>query len=171
MSVFKSGNSSSNAAKAPGILVEVACERQNTCTKDEYSFKGLAAQWMGATLQLAPFTAEVITPSLQTSASGAAASCSEGSNGTACGSQWTTAKSDGNTGFGQQLSALNVILANLAANAAAPVTASNATAGTNSTRASGSPASYVSSSSSSRVLPLEAAGPVLSLVVALALLL
>ena len=170
MSVFESSNSSSNATNAPGILIEVACESQRTCTNDEYSFKGLAAQWMGVTLQMAPFTANTITPTLQKSASGAAASCSEGSNGIACGSQWTTAKSDGKTGFGQQLSALNVILANLAANASAPVRANSTTAGTNSTNPSGR-LTKTFSASSSRMFPLEAVSSVLALLVALALVL
>lgn len=113
MSVFSPGNSSSTAASPPGILVEVMYEKEGTCSMDEYSFKGLAAQWVGNTVQVAPFTANVITRSLQKSASGAAASCSQCCNGTTCGSNCTTARTEGKTGFGQQLGALNVILATL----------------------------------------------------------
>jgi len=124
---------------------------------------------MGATSQVAPFTADVIKSTLQKSASGAAASCSEGSNSTACGSQWTTAKSNGNTDFGQQLSALNIILANLAANASTPVTSNTTKAGTSSHSASASPAPDASSASSSLYLS-QASGPALALIVALPLL-
>jgi mannan endo-1,6-alpha-mannosidase len=50
---------------------------------------------------------------LQQSAKGAAAQCSGGDKGTTCGSDWASAKWDGTQGLGQDLSALNVILANL----------------------------------------------------------
>lgn len=133
MSIFTSGNSNPtapNITKAPGSLNEVACEPQGSCTSYIYGMKGLAAQWMGATLQYAPFTAATIKPILRQSAAGAAAVCVESSNGTSCGSQWTTGQSDNNTGFQQQLSALNVIVANLAVDATAPVTANTTKAGT-----------------------------------------
>ena len=58
---------------------------------------------------------ERITTILQTSASAAAAQCSGGQNGTACGSDWVSREYDGETGLGQDLSALEVILANIPA--------------------------------------------------------
>lgn len=50
---------------------------------------------------------------LQQSAKGAAAQCSGGANGTTCGSDWSSSAWDGTQGLGQDLSALNIIVANL----------------------------------------------------------
>lgn len=50
---------------------------------------------------------------LQQSAKGAAAQCSGGAEGTTCGSDWGSGEWDGTFGLGQDLSALNIILANL----------------------------------------------------------
>ena len=164
-----------------GVIKEVACEPQDTCNNDQYSFKGIAAEWLGATVQIAPFTADTITPYLQASAKGAAASCSGGDNKTTCGFDWTKSKHDGKTGFGQELSALNVILANLATNASAPVAA--ATSSQNSTSSgskSPSPSASTAStgtsasasvnpySSSSRLLPLQTVASATFLIVAVA---
>ena len=52
---------------------------------------------------------------LQKSAEGAAAQCSGGNSGTVCGSDWSTSKWDGTQGLGQSLSALEILLANMAA--------------------------------------------------------
>lgn len=50
---------------------------------------------------------------LQQSALGAAAQCSGGAEGTTCGSDWGSGEWDGTSGLGEDLSALNIILANL----------------------------------------------------------
>jgi len=50
---------------------------------------------------------------LRESAKGAAAQCSGGANGTTCGSDWSSGEWDGTQGLGEDLSALNVIVANL----------------------------------------------------------
>jgi len=50
---------------------------------------------------------------LRTSAQGAAAQCSGGKSGTVCGSDWGAEEWDGSEGLGQDLSALNIFLANL----------------------------------------------------------
>lgn len=50
---------------------------------------------------------------LRQSAMGAAAQCVGGDNGTTCGSDWGSSEWDGTEGLGQELSALNVILANI----------------------------------------------------------
>ena len=118
-------------------MVEVACEDQGTCNRDQHSFKGLTAQWMGLTMQAAPFTANKILSYLQHSAKGAAAQCSGGKNGTLCGFKWTRPKWDGSQGAGQQLGALNVVLANLALKAPLPVKGSSTTAGNSSATTSG----------------------------------
>ena len=110
-------------------MIEVACEPLDTCDDDQYAYKGLTAQWMGEAMQVAPFTTDKISSYLQSSAEGAAKQCSGGDNGTACGVRWTKIEYDGRTGLGQEFSALNVFLANLAVNASAPTNA-NTTAAT-----------------------------------------
>jgi mannan endo-1,6-alpha-mannosidase len=50
---------------------------------------------------------------LRTSALGAAAQCSGGTSGTACGSDWGKEEWDGTQGLGEDLSALNIFLANI----------------------------------------------------------
>jgi len=125
----------------PGIMVEVACETIATCNTDEFAIKGLASQWIGATIQAAPFTNSTLAPRLRASAAGAAQQCSGGGNGTTCGFQWTQNKWDGTSGVGQQLDATNVLVANFAANGVA----ANLTKATNGTQASGgSPSSTTS---------------------------
>ncbi|KAK4695706.1 hypothetical protein P7C71_g2099, partial [Lecanoromycetidae sp. Uapishka_2] len=118
MSIFfpttSSASTSTNSNDTAGIMVEIACETQHTCDSDQYAFKGLAAQWLGATAQVASFTSDKISSYLRNSAEGAAQQCSGGSNHTTCGTQWTSSTFDGNVGLGQQLSALDVIVANLA---------------------------------------------------------
>ena len=114
-------------------MTEVSCEPFGTCSSDQYAYKGLTAQWMGEAMQIAPFTADTILSYLKSSAQGAANQCSGGNNGTACGTQWTENKYDGKTGLGQELSALNVFLANLAVNSSAPANA-NTTAATTQTK-------------------------------------
>ena len=113
---------------------------------DQYFFKGLAAQWMGATMLMAPFTKDFISTRLRSSAIGAARQCDGEDDGVLCAAQWTNSKSNRNTGFEQQLSTLSVILATLAINGTAPVTANNTiattiNAATSSTNAAASPTS------------------------------
>ncbi len=111
----------------PGIMVEVACETHGTCDTDMSAFKGLASQWIGATVQAAPFTNDTLAPRLRASAAGAAQQCSGGSNGTTCGFLWTHKKWDAISGVGQQLDAMNVLVANLVANGVAANTTMNGT--------------------------------------------
>lgn len=146
MSVFFTGANDTEDTSAPGrIMTEVACEPVGTCDSDNYAFKGLTAQWMGEAAQIAPFTTDKISGYLQSSAEAAAAQCSGGHNGTACGSRWTRPRYDGKTGLGQELSAMNVFLANLAVNSSAPTT-TNTTAATQAKDASQSPSPSPSSS-------------------------
>lgn len=120
MSVFFTGAYNTDGTSGnPGIMTEVACESIGTCDTDQYAYKGLTAQWMGEAMQVAPFTKDVIMSYLQHSAQGAARQCSGGKNGTTCGTRWTKSEYDGKTGLGQELSALNVFLANLAVNSSA----------------------------------------------------
>ena len=122
MSVFFTANNDTRVPAAdPGIMFEAACEPSESCQDEELAFKGLTAQWMGETMQVAPFTRDTITNYLQKSAEGAAKQCSGGHSGTTCGAQWTESKYDGRTGLEQEYSAFNVILANLAVPLRLPV--------------------------------------------------
>lgn len=118
--------------------MEVACEPSDTCDSDQYTYKGLTAQWMGKAMQVAPFTTTKISSYLQSSAEGAAKQCSGGDNGTACGARWTENTYDGKTGLGQEFSALNIFLANLAVNSSSPTNANTIAA---TTAASSKPSS------------------------------
>lgn len=120
--VFFTGNHSN-------IMTEVACEPVNLCDLDQQSFKAYLSRWMAATTKWAPFTYDRIMPWLQASAVAAAAQCTGGQNGHMCGLRWTDdGKWDGSTGVGQQMAAMEVVLANMIKVVTPPVT--NSTGGT-----------------------------------------
>ena len=145
-------------------MVEVACKPLDTCDSDQYTYKGLTAQWLGEAMQVAPFTTDKISSYLQSSAEGAAKQCSGGDDGTACGASWTKNEYDGKTGLGQEFSALNIFLANLAVNSSAPTNANSSTPSSGPTTTSGK--STTSSKSSSGCERLWAASWTLFLVLA-----
>lgn len=107
------------------VMVEIACEPQSTCNHDQPSFKAYLSRWMAATTQIAPFTSIFIIPKLQTSAKGAAAQCSGGSDGKTCGRHWYSSTWDGKQGVGEQMSALSIIQANLITKVPPPFTANS----------------------------------------------
>ncbi|KAL8999137.1 MAG: hypothetical protein Q9169_001916 [Polycauliona sp. 2 TL-2023] len=115
------------------VMVEVACEyvggtgEDITCTPELSSFKGLAAQWMGPTVQAAPFLATPISTGIQNSAKAAGSQCSTGANGTICGFRWAGDEVGEFFRFGTQLSALSIVMANLASSSKPPVTAKTTT--------------------------------------------
>lgn len=150
MSVFFTGANDTHVTSAnPGIMTEVACEPAGTCDTDEYAYKGLTAQWMGQAMQVAPFTTDKILSYLQSSAEGAARQCSGGGNRTACGTHWTKSEYDGKTGLGQELSALNVFLANLAVSSSAPTNANTTVASTTAPKGTSTSSSTTSTTSTS----------------------
>jgi mannan endo-1,6-alpha-mannosidase len=104
------------------VLYEVACEPGGNCNVDQRSFKAYLARWMAATCVRAPFTYALLKPILEASATAAAAACTGGTTGTACGLKWTTGSFDGSLGVGEQMSALEVIQSNLITITAGPVT-------------------------------------------------
>lgn len=127
-----------------GVMYEVACEPTNTCDTDNYSFKAYLSRWMAASIKYAPFINGTVMNLLQKSATAAALQCSGGPNGQMCGQKWTAGATwDGTMGVGQQMSALEVIQANLIAQVPVPVT--NKTGGTSQ----GNPAAGGGSGSSS----------------------
>lgn len=103
-------------------MYEVACEDIGTCNIDQRSFKAYLARWIAAACVRAPFTYPLLKPILETSAMAAAATCTGGDQGTSCGLKWTTGAFDGSTGVGEQMSALEVIQANLIDRVPGPVT-------------------------------------------------
>ena len=99
-----------------GVMTEQACEPYDTCNTDNEAFKGVAAQWLGATLRIVPnSTAGPLPGNLRSSAKAAIKQCSGGKNGTECGLVWISPKADRKHGLGQELSAMNILVANLAA--------------------------------------------------------
>ena len=112
-----------------GVMYEVACEPTNTCDTDNYSFKAYLSRWLVASTKYAPFITGTVMNLISKSASAAALQCSGGPNGQMCGSKWTAGATwDGTMGVGQQMSALEVIQANLISQVPIPVT--NKTGGT-----------------------------------------
>ncbi|KAI9650792.1 hypothetical protein NHQ30_000823 [Ciborinia camelliae] len=120
------------SSKTNSIITEQACEIPNTCDTDQLSFKAYFTAWLASTSILAPFTSKTIFPLLQTNAKAAAGQCSGPNN--ACGFKWTQATYDGNTGIGQQMSALggiqNAMVAVPGADNSRNVPVTNSTGGT-----------------------------------------
>lgn len=102
------------------IMYEPGCEPYGTCNVDQQSFKAYLARWLAKTAVLAPFAAPTIRPMLESSAKGAASSCSGGLDGVTCGSKWYQGAWDGTWGVGQQLSALEAVQALLGLDAGPP---------------------------------------------------
>lgn len=101
-----------------GIIYEVACVPQRNCNNDQKSFISIYARSLARTRDLAKAElAANLTSSIETtiknSALAAAGACSGGPNSTQCGQNWTRKTFDGTVGLGQDLSALEIILANL----------------------------------------------------------
>lgn len=120
---FYPTTSPTGAPLSPNIMVEISCEWSKQCNPDQTSFKAYLSRWLAGTIQLAPFTRDLIMPKLQSSAVGAAQQCSGGDTGSKCGRDWNTAQWDGFTGVGEQMSALGAIQALLIDKAKKPTTA------------------------------------------------
>lgn len=112
------------------ILSETACESNTpvNCNIDQLSFKSSFSRFLAMSTKLAPFLYDQVAPYLAASAKAAAATCTGQPGGDSCGTLWTTGSFDGATGLGQEMSALQIIQANLIKNRPMPVT--NGTGGT-----------------------------------------
>ncbi|KAI1648308.1 glycoside hydrolase family 76 protein [Daldinia loculata] len=123
--IFFFGNDTSNR-----IMIEIACEPVSLCDTDQQSFKAYLSRWMAATTKWAPWTFDRIKTLLQNSAVAAAKQCTGGDNHRMCGLKWANNSGvwDGSTGVGQQMAAMEVVLANMIHEAELPVT--NSTGGT-----------------------------------------
>ncbi|KAF2722261.1 glycoside hydrolase family 76 protein [Polychaeton citri CBS 116435] len=129
------------------IMYEAACEAGKTCNQDQVSFKAYLSRWMSATAKVMPSTHDIIMPMLAKSAVAAAQSCSGGTDGVTCGTQWTVTGWDGMYGPGQQMSALEVIQSNLIDRVSGPV--SNTTGGTSR----GNPSAGTGGSANGPIVP------------------
>ncbi|KAL2269468.1 hypothetical protein VTJ83DRAFT_1652 [Remersonia thermophila] len=105
---------------AGDVMTEAACEPVGLCNVDQQSFKAYLARWMAAATKWAPWTDARVMPLLRASAAAAAAACTGGPGGRLCGLRWTGRAFDGWTGVGQQMAAMEVVLACLVRNKSAP---------------------------------------------------
>jgi len=111
------------------VMQEVSCEDMDRCNTDQLSFKAYLSRWMAATTKWAPFATDKIMAYLRPSAVAAAKQCVGGANKRMCGFRWTgNGTWDGTVGLGQQMSAMEVVLAAMIHDLPAPVT--NVTGGT-----------------------------------------
>ncbi|KAI7518097.1 hypothetical protein KC331_g21386, partial [Hortaea werneckii] len=116
-----------------GIMYEVACEPNMNCNTDQQAFKAVLARALANTKTLAatgevtqgegcgfnetgPCTTigsdrEVIQGWLESTARAAAASCEMQDSGLMCGTSWRQDGYDGHSGLGQDLNALEAVLA------------------------------------------------------------
>lgn len=93
-------------------MSEVGCEPIDRCNVDQRSFKAYFARWIAATVQIAPFTHDLLKPKLRASAQAAAQQCSGANN--ACGLKWIQGDQyDGSMGLGEQMAAMEIFQTNL----------------------------------------------------------
>lgn len=113
-------NRSSTVFFNSDVMYEPPCE-SSSCNTDQQAFKGHLARWMAYTAKLAPTTKDTILALLKSSATAAAEQCSgspttgfKGHDGTACGFSWLDGSTwDGNSGVGEQLNAMSVVMTTL----------------------------------------------------------
>lgn len=94
---------------ATNIMFEAKCEKSSECNVDQLSMKAYLARWLAGTSLLVPDMAGRIGELLRASAIGASEACTAGPFGNTCGAKWYIGTSDGTSGLGQQLSAMEVM--------------------------------------------------------------
>ncbi|KAL5120813.1 hypothetical protein ACEQ8H_001294 [Pleosporales sp. CAS-2024a] len=111
-----------------GAIMVEPCEQLGVCNADQQSFKAYLSRWYGNAMQMAPFTYDLIMPTLQKSAVRAAQTCNGASQHNGgdyqCGMRWYMDGYDGKYGVGTQMTALNTISILNAARVPAPFTGS-----------------------------------------------
>ena len=108
-----------NQWSTDSVLYEPACmslgpSGRLTCTTDQRCFKAVFAQLIGNTMRILPAARDLMWSRMSTTAQAASFSCDGGRDGFTCGLNWTHSGFDGNSGLGEQISALaafNAILA------------------------------------------------------------
>ncbi|KAH7035500.1 glycoside hydrolase [Microdochium trichocladiopsis] len=108
---------------APNVMWEPACEAAGVCNYDMTSFKAYMSRFLWNTAQMMPSTRPAVEALLKPSAMAAAKACAGGDSGTACGHKWYTGGFDGQTGLGEQMTALETIQGLLSGSAAPPLKA------------------------------------------------
>ncbi|KAK5660477.1 hypothetical protein OQA88_13025 [Cercophora sp. LCS_1] len=94
---------------ATNIMYEHACEHVGTCNTDMRSFKAYFSRFTYQSTWFVPSIIPTVNELFHTSAEAAARSCTGGAAGTSCGHRWYTGGFDGETGLGEQMSALETI--------------------------------------------------------------
>ncbi len=84
-----------------GVAKEVACEPAN-CNMDMTFSKSFLHRSLASTMKMAPYTSNLILPTLKTSAAAAAKSCTGGDNERMCGLIWPGGFNN-QTGAGSQV--------------------------------------------------------------------
>ncbi|KAJ5113012.1 Mannan endo-1-6-alpha-mannosidase DCW1 [Penicillium angulare] len=91
-------------AKNDYIIEDYVCEPTAQCNNNEVLFKGLVVTWLAETALLIPSLYDEILAKLQSTAAGAAKSCT-GNNNNTCGVAWYKQEWDGLQGMEEQISA------------------------------------------------------------------
>jgi len=127
------------------IATETACEPHDTCTIDMTAYKGLLAQQLVDTIQVAPYTANTILPLITSSAKAAAQACTD----TGCPLKWNTTASgnSSDSGVGTQIDALSFVQGLLVGKGTSPATSSSGGSNSTSTSGPGSTSTLASTSS------------------------
>lgn len=92
------------------IMIERSCSPGH-CNQDQRTFRCLLSRGLGLTSALIPEVRDTIRNWLEPSAEGAAALCSGGRDGVTCGEDWAAGKYDEIYGLGEQMGALEVMMA------------------------------------------------------------
>lgn len=99
------------------IMTEMTCAPSGNCNNDQRSFRSLFARSLSLTAALYPDSYDQIyTNWITPSAKAAAQSCSGGDDGITCGENWSVTGWDGVYGLGEQMSALENVMALITSN-------------------------------------------------------
>ncbi|KAF7955618.1 hypothetical protein EAE96_004544 [Botrytis aclada] len=138
-----------------GIATETACESKNSCNTDQRAFKGVLGKWLVDTIAVAPYTSDLITKQLTSSAQAAVKTC--GNNG--CGLDWSGTGKNSSTGVGEQIDALNYVQGLLHSQALASTTQNSSSATTSGSGSSTSTSGSASASSTQNAAVGMVVGP------------
>jgi mannan endo-1,6-alpha-mannosidase len=107
------------------VMYEPSCQPGYRCNNDQRSFRALWSRSLSLTSIMAPGLYDDIRPYIEASAKGAAESCLGGRDGVTCGINWSLGAYDDNYGLGEQISALEIIMALFARSEVPPYTSTN----------------------------------------------
>lgn len=110
-------------ATAKNVMYEGACETVGRCDADMTTFKAYLARFMWQSTQMVPSLRSKVESLLIPSAQAAAATCTGGPTGRACGQKWYIGEYDNIPGLGQEMCALETIQGLLIDGAAPPLEA------------------------------------------------